>query len=82
MGFVTSIKMLFIYRPSPLEYKFMWPSNEKWESTDRQNMTLLGAVAKTSVKLESNIFCHSSTLKLEAADSSETLRPSYQTAWR
>jgi len=45
-------------------------------------MARLGAIAETSVQLESNIFCHFSTLKLKAADSSQTLTPLYQTAWR
>ena len=45
-------------------------------------MARLAAVVETPVQLESNTFCHSSTLKVEEADSSLTLRPLYQTAWR
>ena len=69
--------MLLIHRPSTFEYKCVWSSNEQWESADRQNMAQLGAVAEMLVHLESDIFCHSSTLKLGAADSSKSLRPLY-----
>ena len=75
-------KFLFVYRPSTFEQKCVWSSKEQWESADRQNMARSGAVAETSVQLESNIFSHFSTPKLKAADSFETLRPLYQTAWR
>ena len=47
-----------------------------------ESMARLGPVTETLVKLETNIFCHSSTLKLEAADSSELLITLYQTAGR
>lgn len=60
----------------------MWSRNEEWESRDKKSMARLGRVTEMSVELESNIFCHSSTLKLEVADCSESLVPLYKTTWR